>query len=139
VKLRFLGLFLPVLLVLGCSRTNQTPEAVRQGILDYLSSRSDLDLAAVQVDITSVSFRQNEAAATVAFRPKGGAAGSGMEMRYTLERKGGRWVVKGKGQAPPGGSPHGAAASPESAKPAASGLPPDHPPIGRAKPAGTAK
>lgn len=107
--------------------------------MDYLESRPDLDLAAIQVDVTSVSFRQNEADATVAFRPKGGAPGSGMEMRYTLERKDGRWVVKGKGQAPPGGAPHGAAPPQEAPKPAQSGLPPEHPPLGRVKPGETPK
>jgi hypothetical protein len=105
--------------------------------MDYLAARSDLDLGAIQVDVTSVQFRQNEADATVAFRPKGGAAGSGMEMRYTLEKKGGRWVVKGKGQAPAGAAPHGAQA--ETGKSPAPAMPPGHPPLGPVKPAGPAK
>lgn len=133
VKLRWLGLILGVFFWLGCGRTGQTPEEVKQGVMDYLAARSDLDLGAIQVDVTSVQFRQNEADATVAFRPKGGAAGSGMEMRYTLEKKGGRWVVKGKGQAPAGASPHGAQA--EGGRPPAPTMPPDHPPMGQAKPA----
>jgi len=107
--------------------------------MDYLSGRSDLDLGAIQVDVTSVQFRQDEADATVAFRPRGGGPSSGMEMRYTLEKKGGRWVVKGKGQAPAGAAPHGAAPPQESAKPSESRMPPDHPPVGRARGAGTAK
>jgi len=131
------------LLVFGCSRGNQTPEAVRQGILDYLASRSDLDLASIQVEVTSVSFRQNEADATVAFRPKGGVPGAGMQMRYTLERKGSGWMVKGKGQAPSGSSPHGLEPSPAPAKSPAAGpasdLPPGHPALSRGKPSGTKK
>lgn len=137
MKLRWAGAVLSVFLWWGCGGTGQTPEAVKQGVLDYLAARSDLDLGAIQVDVTSVQFRQKEADATVAFRPKGGAAGSGMEMRYTLEKKGGRWVVKGKGQAPVGAPPHGAQA--ETGKPPAPAMPPDHPPLGPVKPAGPAK
>jgi len=139
VKLDWQLSFLAVFLLLGCSRTEQTTEAVRQGVMDYLSGRSDLDLGAIQVDVTSVQFRENEAEAMVAFRPKGGGPGSGMEMRYTLEKKGGRWVVKGKGQAPTGVAPHGAASPQEAAKPSESRMPPDHPPLGRARGAGTTK
>lgn len=139
VKLGWLGLWVAAVFLVGCSRSSQTPEAVRRGIMEYLASRSDLDLGAIQVDVTSVNFRQNEADATVAFRPKGGAPGSGMEMRYTLELKGGRWAVKGKGQSLPGIVPHGAPAPEEGAQAPQSRMPSDHPPLGRAKPAGPAK
>ena len=139
MKLGGLGVFLLAVFLSGCSRSGQTPEAVKQGIMDYLASRADLDLGAIQVAVTSVQFRQNEADATVAFRPRGGPPGSGMEMRYTLENKGGRWVVKGKGQAPAGVSPHGAPPREEGVKAPGSGMPPDHPPVGGAKPSGTAK
>ena len=121
-----------MLLLFGCSRGTQTPEAVRQGVIDYLSTRSDLDLASMQVEVTSVSFRQDEADATVAFRPKGGGPASGMQMRYTLERKGSRWVVKGKGQEPTGEAPHGNAQRPAE-------LPPGHPALGAAKATGKTK
>lgn len=79
----------------------------------------------MQVDVTSVSFRQNEADATVSFRPKGAGAGAGMQMRYLLERRGNRWVVKSKSEA--GGSPHGASPAPGTR---ALELPPGHPPAG---------
>ena len=93
-------------MLLGCgSRGIQNETAVRQGVLDYLAQRTDLNMKMMQVDVTSVSFRQDEADATVSFRPKG-AAGGGMQMRYTLERQGSRWVVKGKGQPGVGQAPH---------------------------------
>jgi len=139
VKLHWLGFSFVLLCLIGCSRTSQTKEAVQQGIREYLTTRPDLDLGAIEVEVTAVNFRQNEADATVAFRPKGGGPGTGMEMRYTLEQKGGRWVVKGKGQAPPGASPHSATPPQEAATPPASKMPPDHPPVGRAKPAEKAK
>ncbi len=133
---------LPVLLalsLLGCGKGIQNEAAVRQGVIDYLSQRSDLNITSMQVDVTSVSFRQNEADATVTFRPKGATTGA-MQMRYTLERQGSRWVVKGRGRAQAGQSPHGAgqqmppgaASEPPSgaAAPGDKALPPGHPPIG---------
>ncbi len=119
--------------MLGCSRNIQNEAAVRQGVIDYLSSRSDLNLSQMQVDVTTVSFRQDEADATVSFRPRGGAASSGMQMRYTLERKGGRWVVKGKGA-----GPH--ASAPPSGMPGQGGtgqMPPGHPQVGSDQSPGT--
>lgn len=141
---RSLPLLFAALALLGCSnRGAQNEAAVRQGVIDYLTQRSDLNMKMMQVDVTSVSFRQDEADATVSFRPKG-AAGGGMQMRYTLERQGSQWVVKGKGhspgqsphgQMPAGGmpgaqSPHGAMpGSPAGAQPAPE-LPPGHPSMG---------
>jgi len=89
--------------------------------MDYLSARRDLNLSQMQVEIASVSFRENEADVTVSFRPKGGDASSGMRLQYTLERKGNRWAVKGKGTGPHGHMP---AAMPGGQMPAG------HPPIG---------
>jgi hypothetical protein len=134
VKLYYV-FFVPALLLFGCGRANQTPDAVRQGVLDYLSKRSDLDLSSMQIDVTAVSFRQNEADATVAFRPKGATASAGMQMRYTLERQGNRWVVKGRGQSPAGAMPHGAnmPQTPGMGSMPGGQLPPGHPPMGAPK------
>jgi hypothetical protein len=53
-----------------------------------------------------------------------------MQMQYTLEKKGGRWVVKGKresGMSPHnGGTPGGA-------------MPQGHPPAGKSAPSGSGK
>jgi hypothetical protein len=106
----------------ACGRGIDTTEAVRQGVLDYLATRSNLNIAGMNVDVTAVSFRQDEADATVSFTPKGGAPSKGMSMHYTLTRKSGKWVVKDRAEA--GANPHGA----DSAAPGA--LPPGHPPAG---------
>jgi len=123
--MRMLALGLALLLS-GCSRNVHNKEAVRQGIIDHLSARKglDLDLSAMEVEISSVAFRENEADATVSFRPKGGAT-AGMQMKYTLERKGNLWAVKTKVEA--GGSPHGAQ-DPQTGE-GGGGLPPGHPPM----------
>jgi hypothetical protein len=124
-----------VLLLLGCGKNIQSQEAVRQAVIDHLSGRPGLDVASMQVDVTSVVFRDDEADATVSFRPKGSTApGSGMQMNYTLERKGNHWVVKSRSDA--GGSPHGAGAMPGAG---GGGLPPGHPPVGETPSPGKTK
>jgi hypothetical protein len=137
MTIRYLPLLFAGIVLAGCgSRGIQNEAAVRQGVMDYLRQRSDLNLNSMQVDVTSVSFRQDEADATVAFRPKG-AGGSGMQMRYTLERQGNRWVVKGKGRAQAGQAPHGempkgmpGAPGPGGEPQGGAALPPGHPAIG---------
>jgi hypothetical protein len=115
----------------GCNRASQNQEAIRAGVIDYVSGK--VNVGAMDVDVTSIEFKGNEADATVAFRAKGSDPGSGLRMRYTLEQKSGKWVVKDKSQA--GGSPHGAAMNSggQSAGPHGSSgggeLPPGHPPL----------
>jgi hypothetical protein len=127
------GFVCAVLLMLGCRKDIQNTVAVRQGILDYLARRPDL--AAMDVSVSSVAFRKDEADATVFFRAKDGPAENGMQMKYVLERKGNQWVVKGRTGASGTGNPHGGAPSngtpmgenPHGATTPA--LPPGHPPL----------
>ena len=97
-----------------------------------------MNVASMNVEVTSVQFNGNQADATVSFYPKGGNAAQGMTMRYQLEQKDGRWMVMGRKDA--GASPHGGAAMP----PAAPGVenphgggkmpsPEDLPPAGQKK------
>jgi len=132
--------FLPLLLLFalaGCNRDIRNENAVRQGVIDYLSSRPNLNISSMNVQVTAVVFRKDEADATVSFSPKGSnAAAGGMTMRYVLEKKGDRWVVKGRadsGQNPhgeAGANPHGGGMVPGDAGAAPSGtLPPGHPAV----------
>jgi hypothetical protein len=131
---------LPVAIALfaaGCGRDINNKEAVRAGVVDYLSKRTQqtgLDMGLMNVDVTSVSFQKNEAHATIAFKPKGSeSAAGGMTMNYVLERRGDKWVVKGRQES--GLNPHGAApggALPGAVPPAESApgaMPPNHPPV----------
>ena len=134
---------LATLLLGACKKDIQTEDAVRQGILNYLAKRSDL--SSMDVTVTKVSFRQNEADATVHFQAKNSnAPGTGLDMGYVLERKGSDWVVKGRaagmghGGAMQGAeSPHGAGAPgmptpgqmPTPSQMPASALPPGHPAV----------
>ena len=106
----------------GCNRAGQDKEAIRQGVIEYVSSK--VNVGAMEVDVTSVSFKGQEADASVIFRAKGANSGPGMEMRYTLEQKSGKWVVKDKAEA--GGTPHGAIAG----RGAGEQLPQGHPSLG---------
>ena len=127
------------LLFVGCSRGIQNEAAVRQGVIDYLSSRQDLNLSRMQVEVKSVSFRQNEADVTVSFRPKGGEASSGMRMQYTLERRDNRWVVKGRGAGPHGQMPPAMPGGQMPAPMPGGQMPAGHPPMGSGARAGTGK
>jgi hypothetical protein len=89
----------------GCGKNIDSKEAVRQGVMNYLAKRSDL--LAMDVSVTSVAFRQDEATATVHFQAKGNTTpGAGMNMQYVLERKGDQWTVKGRGGSDASGNPH---------------------------------
>jgi len=121
----------------ACKKDIQNEQAVRQGIMNYLAKRSDL--SSMDVTISSVAFRQNEADATVHFQAKNSnAPGTGMDMSYVLERKGNEWVVKGRTGS---NASHGMG----SGMPSGGGaLPPGHPTIpppsgGQAPPPGPGK
>lgn len=105
----------------ACKKNIQTNEAVRDAVIKHLSSRTDLAISGMDIDVSNVTFTENEAVAMVSFKPKGGDSSAGMSMRYTLERKGDTWAVKAKADSGMGG--HGAAAPP-------SEMPPNHPPVG---------
>jgi hypothetical protein len=128
VRIRFLFVLAAAISLAACSRNVQNEAAVRQGVIDYLSSKGDLNISQMQVEVTSISFRKDEADATVSFRPMGGSADSGMQMRYTLERQGNRWVVKGKGAGQHSQMPGTAPGMGQPAAPGG-GMPPGHPPV----------
>jgi hypothetical protein len=128
---------LPLLIVFalaGCHRDIRNESAVRQGVLDYLSTRQNLNVSSMNIDVASVVFRKDEADATVSFWPKGSSTANSMTIQYVLQRKGDRWVVKERvnsGRNPHGamgGNPHGGGM----AAPRGTGsgtLPPGHPAI----------
>jgi hypothetical protein len=107
VRIAFL---LVVLLSLAaCNRGNQSKDAVRQGVLDYLASKG-LNMAGMNVEVTAVQFNGERAEASVSITAKGGAPGTGMAPVYVLEQKGGKWAVTGRKET--GEAPHGAGAMP---------------------------
>jgi hypothetical protein len=128
--------------LMACSHGNiDTKEAVRQGVVDYLAGRKNLNVNSMNVEVTSVTFKENEASAVVAFAPKG-SGGAPVTIPYVLERKGNHWVVKppapgqnphgGMGSMPGGGmgeNPHGAMPPAGGEAPGGGTLPPGHPAV----------
>ena len=109
----------------GCGRGGAcNEETARQSVIDYLSKRGNLNVAAMNVTVTSLVCREKDADVTVAFTAKGANPGQPMSLPYTLEHQGGRWVVKSKPET--GANPHGAGAG--AMQPGAA-LPPGHPPV----------
>ena len=124
----------------GCKKDIKNDDAVRQGIMNYLSKRPDL--LSMDVNVTSVAYRQDEATATVKFQAKGNnSPGASMSLQYVLERKGNQWDVKGRA----GANEHGANGLPQEAPAGSIGampntampnttMPPGHPAVGSLAP-----
>jgi hypothetical protein len=119
------ALAVAALVLAACSKNIQNPEAVKQGVVEYLSSRAPtmgLDMNAMDVNVGSVSFEKDVARASVSFVPKGMPGSGGMSMDYVLERKGDKWAVKGREVNP--ASSHGD-------QPLPGAMPSGHPPVDR--------
>jgi|GEM_PF-1049440 len=132
VSLRLLlpvfALALVALFGTACKRVNiDTPEAVREAVVKHIEARGDIDLKDLDLKIQNVSFQGEKAQAEVSFVPSGQPTGSGMVMRYSLERDGDAWKVL------PPKSPMGNMAPAPSTDvpppPAAQSLPQGHPPL----------
>ena len=90
-----LAVALAALLITGCAKKNDTPEAVREGIIRDVGKR--MDISNMDVNVDSVSFRDKEADATVRYTIKGGSADQGMTMKYVMERHDdGQWYIKSR-------------------------------------------
>lgn len=126
-----------VLALSGCRGANQDTEAVHQGILDHLAeagfSNQNMD-----VSVNSLQFNGDKADAVVKIAPKGHAE-QGMQMHYTLQQKGSRWVVVGRADAtghgagivPGAPNPHGGSAVPADGSGQKMPSPQDLPPAGK--------
>ncbi len=90
-------------------------EAIRQGVVTYLTSLKGLNIPNMDIVVTQYSVNGNQAQAQVEIRAKGGnGAGGSMQLAYNLEKRGDQWVVlksqpaggtlqhPGPGEMPPG-------------------------------------
>lgn len=80
----------------SCAKDINTKEAVREAVVKRITSRGDLNMGAMDIEIANVSFQGKAAEATVAFKAKGSAEAM-MNVKYKLEREGDVWVVKSSG------------------------------------------
>jgi hypothetical protein len=112
---RTVSTFLLIFCLAGCHRGVESNDAVRQGVLDYLATKS-MTAAAMDITVSAVKFNGDKADATVSFAPKGTGVGQ-MTIQYHLELKDNKWTVVGRqdagqhggGQVPPGSAPQGGA------------------------------
>jgi hypothetical protein len=123
---RKLAFIAALALLSACTKDIQNKDAVQGAIVDYLKAReakTGLKMDSMQVEVSTMTFSSsgNEAHVTVKFSPKAG--GPGMDLPYTLDRNGNKWVVRAHAEG--GENPHGG-----SAQPAMPGMPPGHPSTG---------
>jgi hypothetical protein len=156
---RIVSASLLIFCLAGCNRGVQSNDAVRQGVLDYLSQKAGMNVKAMEINLTAVKFNGDQADATVTFAAKGVPAAQTMTMQYHLEQKDNKWTVVGRqdstkhtgtpppeaGAMPGGDSPHGGGAMPGAANPHGGGAmaapaaggkmpaPEDLPPAGKKK------
>jgi hypothetical protein len=121
-------IFLAALVLAGCSKNIDTPEAVKEGVIKDIAKK--VDVQSMDVNVDSVSFREKEADAKVSFKPKGAAASQSITMNYSLERQGDEWHIKSRNmQAHQQQQAHG-----EPGAPGETALPPGHPGGGSGEP-----
>jgi hypothetical protein len=113
---------LAALMLAGCSKNIDNPEAVKEGVIKDIAKK--VDVQSMDVNVDSVSFREKEADAKVSFRPKGAPASQSITMNYQLERQGDEWHIKGRSMM----NHEGAAAQ--------GTMPPGHPGVAPIAPAG---
>ncbi len=84
------------LILAGCAKNIENREAVQSAVTKYVSTHSGINVDQMDVNVTNVTFHDNNADATVAFVPKGSPAGSGVTFKYQLERVKDEWEVKSR-------------------------------------------
>lgn len=114
---------------IACSRPADSEEAVRAALERYLSSRPNLNMGGMNMQIGAITFRADSAEADVTFRARNDSKAA-LSMHYKLRRRGNGWEVEpqsgGHGAMMPQGSSGPSGQTPE--------LPPGHPSVGSSTP-----
>jgi len=104
----------------ACKSKVDDKEAIRSGIINYLTSLKTLNVSAMDINVTQATVNGNQAQAQVEIRLKNSPPdGASMKLSYNLEKRGEEWVVvksqpaggtlqhPAPGEMPPGGLPPG--------------------------------
>ena len=130
MKAILIGSVAAIALLVSCGGgPPQTKEAVREGVIKHIAKRKDKSLSSLNVEVSSVSFQQGKAEATVSFSTQGASGGGGMTMPYQLEANGREWVVKSRSDASGGANPHGATGMEGAGSMPMPAMPEGHPPV----------
>ena len=93
----FLAALLGALLLctVACkSQKADDKEAIRQGVVTYLTSLKGLNIPNMDIAVTQYSVNGSQAQAEVQIRAKNGdASGGSMQLAYNLKKRGNQWVV----------------------------------------------
>ena len=101
---RIASAILLLLSLAACNRSAPNNDAVRQGVLDHLA-QVGLNMAGMDVTFQAIEINGNQATAAVTITAKGAGTAGGMQSKYHLELKDGKWVYVSRDD---GGSQHGA-------------------------------
>ena len=100
---------LPLLVCLaltGCHSNMQNEDAVKRGVMDYLSTRQGLNISSMDVSVASMVFRENEVEAARGGRAESAWRHGRQSARrhgYAAKRRsGGRVAARTSGGAPSG-------------------------------------
>ena len=118
----FLAALLGALLLctVACkSQKSDDKEAIRLGVVTYLTSLKGLNIPNMDIAVMQYSVNGNQAQAQVEIHAKNGdPSGGSMQLAYNLEKRGDQWVVvksqpaggtlqhPGTGEIPPGATMH---------------------------------
>jgi hypothetical protein len=122
---RIAAVLLLIVSLAACNGAKKNNDAVRQGVVDYLTAKGFDIPKAMTVAVTNLEMKGDQADVTVSITPTGGAAAQGMNMKYHLEQKGDKWAVVARQDS--GATPHGAGAipaAPAGSEPHGGGAPP---------------
>jgi hypothetical protein len=108
-----------------CSRPADSEAAVRAALERYLSSRANLNMSGMDMQIGAITFRADSAEADVTFRARNDSKAA-LSMHYKLRRRNNGWEVE------PQTGGHGAMVPPGSSGPSGQTpeMPPGHPSVG---------
>jgi hypothetical protein len=115
-------LCLAAIVLAGCAKNIDTPEAVKEGVLKDIAKK--VDVQSMDVNVDNVSFQEKEANAQVSFKPKGMPKSQSIVMNYQLVREGNEWKIKSRSM-----QGHEQAAAQQETGEGQPGLPPGHPSV----------
>jgi hypothetical protein len=126
---RISAVLILVLSLAACNSARKNNDAVRQGVIDHLAQKG-LNVQGMDVAITNLEMKGNQADVAVAITPKGGNPSMGMTMKYHLEQRDNKWTVVGTQDT--NASPHGSGMIPAPGgsgmeNPRGQTMPPGHP------------
>ena len=77
------------IVTVGCKSKTDDRDAIRTGVIKYLTSLNMLNINAMDIKVTQATVKGNQAQAQVEIRAKSGdPAGSSMQLNYSLEKRG---------------------------------------------------